>query len=152
MDILEYQGFHGTAELDMSRGVCRGKILFIPDLVTYQSAAPAELQAEFEAAVEDYLETCEELGREPCRPASGTFNVRVSPEVHRQAQIRAHLEDTSLNDIVARALANYIAPRREVHRQHTEKHFLVLQDGLQGTLHVPMNVNGDNEEVERVLQ
>jgi hypothetical protein len=35
MDILKYKDYEGTAELDMSRGVCRGKILFINDLVTY---------------------------------------------------------------------------------------------------------------------
>ena len=34
MDILKYKDYEGTAELDMSRGVCRGKILFINDLVT----------------------------------------------------------------------------------------------------------------------
>lgn len=150
MDTLEYKGFHGTAELDMSRGLCRGKILFISDLVTYEASTPAELRAEFQAAIDDYLETCAELGREPNKPASGTFNVRVSPELHRMAQIRAHVDGTSLNDVVSRALLHYVSPRREVHRRHTEKHFLVLQDGEQRTLHVPMTVNGDNE-VDRVF-
>ena len=40
----------------MTRSVCRGKILFIDDLVTYEAASPAKLQKEFEAAVDDYLE------------------------------------------------------------------------------------------------
>lgn len=151
MDILEYKGFHGTTELDMSRGVCRGKVLYISDLVTYESAAPAELREEFEAAVDDYLETCEALGREPRKPASGTFNVRVSPELHRQAQVRAHVDGTSMNEVVGRALSQYLAPKREIHQRHTEKHFLVLRDGEQGTLHVPLNVNGESE-VGRVFQ
>ena len=56
MDILKYKDYEGTAELDMSRGVCRGKILFINDLVTYEAASPADLQREFEAAVDDYLD------------------------------------------------------------------------------------------------
>ena len=38
----------------MTRSVCRGKILFIDDLVTYEAASPATLQKEFEAAVDDY--------------------------------------------------------------------------------------------------
>jgi len=55
VDILKYKDYEGTAELDMSRGVCRGKILFIKDLVTYEAAQPTELQKEFEAAVETIL-------------------------------------------------------------------------------------------------
>lgn len=64
MDILKYKDYEGTAELDMTRGVCRGKILFIADLVTYESESPAGLQKEFESAVDDYLETCVALGKE----------------------------------------------------------------------------------------
>lgn len=151
MDILEYKGFQATAELDMSRCVCRGKVLFIADLVTFESATPDGLRREFEAAVDDYLETCESLGREPKKPASGTFNVRTSPELHRQAQIRAYVDGTSMNDVVARALSHYLAPKREVHERHTEKHFVVFRKGGQGTLRVPMSGNYEFE-VARVLQ
>ena len=79
MDILTYKDYEGTAELDMTRGVCRGKILFINDLVTYESTSPAKLQKEFEAAVDDYFETCEALGRKPQKSLKGQFNVRISP-------------------------------------------------------------------------
>ena len=79
MDILKYKDYEGSAELDMACGVCRGKVLFIDDLVTYESASPTELQKEFVAAVDDYLETCLSLGKEPLRPFRGLFNVRVAP-------------------------------------------------------------------------
>jgi predicted HicB family RNase H-like nuclease len=62
---LKYKDYEGTAELDMARGVCRGKALFIDDLVTYEAAPPSNLQSEFEAAVDDYLETCAVVGKEP---------------------------------------------------------------------------------------
>ncbi len=61
MDVLKYKDYEGTAELDMERKVCRGKILFIDDLVTYEADTPAKLQHEFEAAVDDYIETCSSL-------------------------------------------------------------------------------------------
>jgi predicted HicB family RNase H-like nuclease len=57
MDILTYHGFEGTAELDMSCRMCRGKLLFMDDLVTYKADTPSGLQHAFEAAVEDYLAT-----------------------------------------------------------------------------------------------
>lgn len=68
MEILKYKDYEGTAEIDMIRLVCRGKVLFIDDLVTYEASTPAELQTEFEAAVDDYLETCIDLGRDPQKP------------------------------------------------------------------------------------
>ena len=77
MNILKYKDFEGSAELDMERQVCRGKLLFIDDLVTYEAASIANLQSEFEAAVDDYLETCKSLGRDPKRPLKGLFNVRT---------------------------------------------------------------------------
>lgn len=60
MNILKYKNYEGTAELDRERSVCRGKVLFVDDLVTYGAQSLVQLQAEFEAAVEDYLITCAE--------------------------------------------------------------------------------------------
>lgn len=114
MDILKYKDYEGTAELDMVRGVCRGKVLFIDDLVTYESAAPAGLQKEFEAAVDDYLETCAILGKEPLRPFRGLFNVRVTPTIHRSATLRAVADGVSLNDVVVRALDTFLNVRADV--------------------------------------
>ena len=65
MGTLKHQGYEGTAELDIGRGICRGRILFIADMVTYQADSPQELQREFEVAVEDYVATCVALGKEP---------------------------------------------------------------------------------------
>jgi predicted HicB family RNase H-like nuclease len=108
MDILKYKDYEGTAELDMARRVCRGKILFIDDLVTYEAASPAELQTEFEAAVDDYIDTCTTLGREPQKPLRGQFNVRIPPALHKAAALRALAGNVSLNDVVVRALDAFV--------------------------------------------
>lgn len=107
MNILEYKGYQGTAELDLERKICRGKLLFITDLVTYECDVIAELQHEFEAAVDDYLVTCIELGKAPVKPASGQFNVRVPPDVHRDVVLKARREDMTLNEAVNRAIRWY---------------------------------------------
>ena len=65
MTIIKYAGYEGTAELDQECLVCRGRILFIEDLVTYQADSTKELQVAFEEAVDDYLATCKALGRRP---------------------------------------------------------------------------------------
>jgi len=115
MNILKYKGYEGTTEIDMSIGMCRGKLLFIDDLVSYEAETPAALQKAFEAAVQDYLATCKALGKEPQRPLKGLFNVRVSPEMHKDAVLRAMAEGVYLNNIVNEALNLYLygAPPRE---------------------------------------
>lgn len=109
MDILKYKDYEGTAELDMTRGVCRGRILFIDDLVTYESATPSGLQGEFERAVDDYLDTCRTLKRNPGKTLKGQFNVRVPPELHKLAATRALQDNVGLNDVVVRALRSFLS-------------------------------------------
>jgi predicted HicB family RNase H-like nuclease len=109
VEILKYKEFEGSAELDMKRNVCRGKILFIDDTVTYESALIQDLQNEFEEAVDDYIETCKQIGKEPQKSCRGQFNVRVSPELHRAATRRSITDDTSLNEVVRSALQAYLA-------------------------------------------
>lgn len=124
MDILKYKDYEGTAELDMARRVCRGKILFINDLVTYEAAQPTELQKEFEAAVEDYIETCAALGREPQKSLKGQFNVRIAPAIHKAATLKAVSEGTSLNDVVAKALDAYLNARADINHIETKNYYV----------------------------
>jgi predicted HicB family RNase H-like nuclease len=116
---LIYKGFEGTAEIDLEQKVCRGKILFIEDLVTYQTANPKGLEKVFQEAVDDYLETCEQLGRQPLKPLKGIFNVRVSPDLHKTLVLHSLNETTSLNDVVVRALTAYV-------RRHPKKTMIVV--------------------------
>ncbi|NBW01794.1 MAG: type II toxin-antitoxin system HicB family antitoxin [Betaproteobacteria bacterium] len=109
MDILKYKDYEGTAEIDMKRAICRGKILFINDLVTYEAQTPAELQAAFNAAVDDYLQTCKSLGRQPQKSLKGQFNVRMPPALHKAAAVRAAEENASLNDVVVRAVDAFLS-------------------------------------------
>jgi predicted HicB family RNase H-like nuclease len=106
---MQYKDFEGSAEIDTDTLVCRGKILFVDDLVTYKANSPADLVREFHAAVDDYLETCALVGKAPQKPCKGQFNVRVTPEQHRQAQRRATEDNTSLNAVVTSALEHYLS-------------------------------------------
>jgi len=114
MDILKYKDYEGTAEIDISRLVCRGKVLFIDDLVTYEAASPADLQKAFEEAVDDYLQTCRELNRHPKKPLKGQFNVRVSPSLHKAASLRAIADKVALNDVVVRALEAFVIETKDI--------------------------------------
>lgn len=118
VDILAYKGYEGSAELDMERQVCRGRLLFVDDLVTYEAPTPAGLRREFEAAVDDYLATCRDLGRSPKKPLKGQFNVRIPPQLHEAAVRRAFADDVKLNEVVVRALTAYISVSTDVNVHH----------------------------------
>lgn len=124
MDILKYKDYEGTAELDMVRGVCRGKILFINDLVTYEASKPSELQKEFQAAVDDYIETCADLGRKPQKSLKGQFSVRIPQELHKALTLCALTEGVTLNDVVVRALDAYINVRVDINHVETKNYFV----------------------------
>jgi len=106
--VFDYHGYQGSIEFSLADGVLHGKVLHINDLVTYEGKTLEELEQEFRAAVDDYLEFCAEEGVEPDKAYSGTFNVRVGPEIHRQLALAAMRSGATLNDTVKRILENWL--------------------------------------------
>lgn len=122
MKTYTYKNFIGSAEIDIESNLCVGKLLFINDLVTYQSSNPADLKAEFEAAVDDYLDTCREVGKIPEKSLSGVFNVRISPEDHRRASLLSLKTKKSLNSVVSEAIHWYLDWKENGQRKIEHKH------------------------------
>jgi len=63
------------------------------------------LVADFHGAVDDYLELCAQQGKEPERAYKGSFNVRISPELHKQAVVAAMARNMTLNSFVESSIA-----------------------------------------------
>lgn len=127
MKTLEYKGFIGSVDVSLEDGVVFGKILYINGLVTYEAETVPELEKEFQAAVDDYLEFCEEEGVDAHKSFSGKFNVRISPELHKKAALLATKQGSNLNAFVAQAIENEIASQeREISTvyQYMENHVL----------------------------
>lgn len=104
MNALRYKNYHGVFAFEPDDDAFHGEIAGIRDVVHFSGRSVDELRASFQEAVEDYLATCAELGREPDKPYSGRFVVRVSPEVHRLAETAAKASGKSLNAFAAEAL------------------------------------------------
>lgn len=110
--MLEYNGYNGMAEYSFDDQVFCGQIYGINDTVIYEGASVKELQKMFREAVDDYLETCKEMGKEPERAFKGSFNVMIKPELHRQAALEAAAAKMSLNEFIENAIA------RSLKRKH----------------------------------
>lgn len=115
---FKYKDYVGSVDFNLDDDTVRGKIEFINDLVTYQAQSIPELRAAFEEAVDDYLETCEMLGREPQKSLSGTFNVRVGSDMHKQLATAALKEGVGLNDLVKSALSSYLKSDKSEYHVH----------------------------------
>ena len=103
-DILEYKGYYATVHFNAEDEVFHGKIIGINDHVSFEGTTVTDLKAAFHEAVDDYLETCKELGKEPEKTYKGSFNVRIPSELHREAARVAAMKNMSLNDFVRCAI------------------------------------------------
>ena len=97
---MEYKGYVGSVEFSEEDALFYGKVLGIRALISYEGTNAAELVADFHGAVDDYLELCAQSGTEPEKAYKGSFNVRISPELHKQAVIAAMSHNMSLNIFV----------------------------------------------------
>lgn len=108
-DKLEYKSFIGSVLFSAEDEVFHGKIEGIDDLVTFEGASVSDLKAAFVEAVEDYLETRAEIGKKPEKSYTGTFNVRIKPELHKKVARKAFKHGYSLNQMVEKALEDCVA-------------------------------------------
>lgn len=96
-NVMTYKGYSARIEYDDEDGILFGQIAGIRDGVSFHAESVDELKAAFHEAVDDYLDTCAKIGKEPQKPYSGNVMFRVSPEVHRKAAVAAELAGKSLN-------------------------------------------------------
>ncbi len=106
---MEYKGYVGSVEFSEADGIFYGKVMGIRALISYEGTTARELIDDFHSAVEDYLELCKNEGKEPEKAYKGSFNVRISPELHKQAVIFAATHGISLNSVVESALRSSLA-------------------------------------------
>jgi len=111
-NILEYKSYIGRVEFSAEDKVFHGKIEFINDLVTFEATSVNELEKEFKAAVDDYIDTCKGLKIKPQKSFKGTFNVRIAPELHKEAAFQAAKRNLSLNRLVEEALKHELVGKK----------------------------------------
>ena len=104
MSVMSYKGYMARVEYDAADEVFVGRLAGINDVVGFHADTVDGLKAAFHEAVDDYLATCEKVGKTPERPFSGRVMFRVAPEVHVQAALAAQLSGKSLNQWAEEAL------------------------------------------------
>lgn len=101
---MQYKGYIGSVEFSEEDRLFYGKVMGIRSLISYEGETATELIEDFHGAVDDYLSVCESEGREPEMAYKGSFNVRLSPELHKRLAIHAMEQQISLNSYIEQAL------------------------------------------------
>lgn len=104
MNTISYKGYTAKIEFDPEDNILFGNIIGIRDTVGFHSESVSELKDAFHEAVDFYLESCEKAGREPNKPFSGKFMVRVDSSLHGKVAAAAVSAGKSLNKWVAETL------------------------------------------------
>ncbi len=103
---MTYKGYVGTVEYSEEDACLFGRIAGIRDIITYEGESVAEIKTAFEEAVDDYLKHCAEVGKEPNKPYSGKFVLRIDPAVHAKLAAKALASGKSLNQYAADVLSH----------------------------------------------
>ena len=119
--VLEYKGYHTRVEYDRDDMVLRGRIEGITDYVDFESRSLEHVEDEFHRAVDDYIEFCAEVGKNPEKEYKGTFNVRIDPSLHKKLALIAYLNKISLNTSVEKAISDYVVKEENLLENYKAK-------------------------------
>ena len=108
-DVMQYKEYIGSVHFSAADNTFFGRIEGINDLVTFEGESVSKLQGAFEEAVEDYLQLCSHVGKPALKSYKGSFNVRISRELHRKSVQKALMSGISLNQLVQKALEKELA-------------------------------------------
>jgi predicted HicB family RNase H-like nuclease len=104
MSTISYKGYTAKIEFDPEDNILFGNIIGIRDTVGFHGESVSEVKASFYEAVDFYLESCAKAGREPDKPFSEKFMVRVDSSLHGKIAAAAVSAGKSLNKWVAETL------------------------------------------------
>lgn len=104
MNTMTYQGYTARVAFDERDALLVGRVLGVRDIISFHGETVAELRADFEAAIDDYLRDCAEQGITPEKSVSGNLMLRVPPDLHAQALAAAQVAGKSLNQWAVDAL------------------------------------------------
>lgn len=106
--MLEYNGYHATVTYDADDNLFVGEVFGISDSLNFHGSSIDELKKMFVNCIDNYLDLCKQVGKEPQKEFKGNFNVRIPSELHKQIAMSAAQQKITLNQYVINALRKSI--------------------------------------------
>jgi len=99
--ILPYKNYHAMIRYSKEDGFLVGHIMGVRDIVGFHGDSERKLEDAFHEAVDDYLEFCARIGKNPQKPR---HRVSVSPEAFAAARAAAEIKGIKVGEWVSNIL------------------------------------------------
>lgn len=103
-NILIYKNYYARIEFSIEDECLVGHVLYIDGVISFSGDSYSEMVNNFHQVIDEYLADCDKRGISPVKTFKGSFNVRISKELHKQAAHMASRQGLTLNQFVARAI------------------------------------------------
>ena len=108
-NIMKYKGYWAEISYSDEDECFCGKIEGLKnDLISFEGETVKELKKDFKNAINNYLETCKELNKEPEKQCKGSLNVRLGVELHNKAKMKSIEQNISINELIKNAVVAYL--------------------------------------------
>lgn len=103
-NLIKYKGYIGSVEIAADESMFCGKVQGIQHAIQYEGYDAEGFIGDFHGKVDAYLQECLDAGVKPEKAYKGSFNVRLTPELHERAVIYAMHSNMPLNTFVEQAV------------------------------------------------
>ncbi|MBR4461046.1 MAG: type II toxin-antitoxin system HicB family antitoxin [Erysipelotrichaceae bacterium] len=107
-NMMRYKGYRASISYDSEDRIFVGEVFGIKDFLNFHGRSIEELENAFHDCIENYLSICKEIGKNPEKEFSGTFNIRIAPVLHEKAAEYAASNSITLNQVVSMAIESYL--------------------------------------------
>lgn len=109
--MLEYKGYHATVSYDADDELFVGEVFGVADSLSFHGSSIEQLKQMFANCIDNYLDVCNQVGKEPEKEFKGSFNVIMPSDLHKQIALLAAREKTTLNQYIVNALSKSVSYR-----------------------------------------
>jgi len=107
---MTYKGYNASIDYCSEDDLLVGSVIGIQDSLNFHGTTLEEITNAFHSCIDNYLEMCKALGRNPDKVYKGSFNIRIAPATHRNAAIAAECMGITLNQFVQEAIEEKLNP------------------------------------------
>lgn len=105
---MKYKGYEAVIKYSNEDETFIGEVINTNDILIFDGDNVSEIKQSFQGVVDDYINDCNAENKDPNRPFSGQFVMRIKPELHRDLFIKAKQAGLSLNAFVNKELSNIV--------------------------------------------
>jgi len=104
---MKYKGYEAVIKYSDEDQTFIGEVINTRDILVFDGDNVSEVEVSFHSVVDEYIEDCLAENKEPSKPFSGQFVMRIKPELHRELFIKAKQSGMSLNAFVSKKLSHF---------------------------------------------